>query len=60
MVACALLNARFAFVTAKFATVTKEKADEDTLFALDDAREIVEEAEVCADLIPFEAEIDAC
>lgn len=47
-------------MAARFATVRLKKADDVAILALCTTIAIVEEAEPCADLIPFEAEIDAC
>ena len=57
---CTLVNAELAPFAAKFATVTLEKADDVAILALWTTTAIVDEAEPCADLMPFEAEIDAC
>lgn len=56
----ALLSAKFALVTARLATVTLEKADEVAMLAFCTTMAIVCEAEFCAALMPFDAEIDAC
>lgn len=58
--ALALVNAKLALVTALFATVTLEKAEEVATLAFWTTTAIVDEAEFCADLMPLEAEIDAC
>lgn len=56
----ALVNAKFALVTCRNATVTLEKAEEVAILAFCCTTDIVCEAEFCADLIPLEAEIEAC
>ena len=53
-------SAKLALVTAKFAMVRLEKADEVTLLALRTTTLIVEVAESWADLMPLDADIDAC
>jgi hypothetical protein len=57
---CTLVRATFALVATKFATVTLEKADEVAMLAFWLTTETVEEAESWADLMPLEADIDAC
>lgn len=56
----ALLRAKFALVTARFATVTLAKAEEVATLAFCITMAIVCDAEFCAALMPLEAEIDAC
>jgi hypothetical protein len=56
----ALVSAKFALFAAKFAIVRLENADEVALLALRTTTCIVEVAELCADLMPLEADIDAC
>jgi hypothetical protein len=57
---CALVNAEPAMVAARFASVRLKKADDVAMLALWTTTAIVEEAEPSADLIPFEADTDAC
>lgn len=57
---CTLVNVELASVTARFAIVRLEKADDVAMLALLTTTAIVDEAEPCADLMPLEAEIDAC
>jgi hypothetical protein len=56
----ALVSAKFALVTAKLATVMLENADELAILALCTTIEMVDVAESCADLMPLDAEIEAC
>jgi hypothetical protein len=58
--ACAFVKAKLALVTARLAIVRLEKADEVALLALRATTLMVEVAESCADLMPLEADIDAC
>jgi len=53
-------NAEVALVTARLATVTLEKAATVATLALWTTTLMVEDAELWADLMPFEADIDAC
>lgn len=57
---CAFVSAKLALVTARLAIVRLEKAEEVALLALRTTTCMVEVAELCADLIPLEADIDAC
>jgi len=57
---CTLANAEVALVATKFATVTLEKAATVATLALRTTTSMVEEAEFWADLIPLEAEMEAC
>lgn len=56
----ALVKATFALVTALLATKTLEKAEEVAMLAFCCTMEMVCEAASCADLMPLEAEMDAC
>jgi hypothetical protein len=58
--ATSLIEAEEKLVTAKFATVRRENADDVAMLALWTTMLIVVDADPCADLIPFEADIDAC
>jgi hypothetical protein len=57
---CAFVKAKFALVTAKLAMVRLENAEDVALLALSTTTWMVEVAEFCADLMPLEADIDAC
>lgn len=56
----ALVNAEFTLVTAKLARFRLNEADEVALLAFRETMEIDDDAEFSADLIPLEADIEAC
>lgn len=56
----ALVSAEFTLVTAKLARLRLNEADEVALLAFWETMEIEDDAEFSADLIPLEADIEAC
>lgn len=56
----ALANAEFTLVTAKLARFKLNEADEVALLAFWETMDIDDDAEFSADLIPLEADIEAC
>lgn len=56
----ALVRAELTLVTAKLAILRLNEADEVALLAFWETTEIEDDAEFSADLIPLEADIDAC
>lgn len=56
----ALVSAEFTLVTAKLARFRLNEADEVALLAFWDTMDIEDDAEFSADLMPLEADIEAC